>query len=127
TAGAAAPVRPSATTRLGAAISRRLPSGRRPVDDVTARWRGRTALAAVAAAPIAPPLAVLVVVGGWVRERSARAGRQRRHLRDVAQQLPDDVDLLLLCTGAGLSLPLAHERLCGRLPGPVGDAFESSA
>lgn len=36
------------------------------------------------------------------------------------------MDLLLLCAGAGLSLPLAHPLVADRLPGPVGVALRTA-
>jgi tight adherence protein C len=45
----------------------------------------------------------------------------------VANGLPDAVDLLLLCAGAGLSLPLAHPLVAARAPAPVGVALSAAA
>ena len=41
----------------------------------------------------------------------------------MAGALPDAIDLLLLCAGAGLSLPLSHPLVATRAPSPVGDAL----
>jgi tight adherence protein C len=98
-------------------------SGRPP-----AAWRRLRALAPLAlavgvAAVVAPPLAGLVVVAVWVRRRTAARRDRRSRARAVAAGLPEVVDLLLLCSGAGLTLPLAHPLVAERTPGPVGAAL----
>jgi tight adherence protein C len=52
--------------------------------------------------------------------------RGRRRQRWIAEGLPDAVDLLLLCTEAGWSLPVAHPRVAPGVPGPVGAALRAS-
>jgi tight adherence protein C len=47
--------------------------------------------------------------------------------RAIAAGLPDAVDLLLLCAGAGLSLPLAHPLVAARVLPPVGEALTGAA
>ncbi len=81
------------------------------------------ALAVGVAGVIAPPLAGLVVVAVWARRRTAVRRDRRSHARAVAGGLPEVVDLLLLCSGAGLTLPLAHPLVAERTPGPVGAAL----
>jgi tight adherence protein C len=77
------------------------------------------ALALVAIAIVAPPAAGALVVG-WrlrrlLRQRREEAARERR----VADALPDVVDLLVLASSAGLSLPLAHPIVAAHAPAPL--------
>lgn len=78
------------------------------------------------AAVLSPPLAGLVGLAVWVRRRTAVRRDRRAHARSVAAGLPEVVDLLLLCSGAGLTLPLAHPLVAERTPGPVGAALEAA-
>lgn len=83
-------------------------------------------LVTVLTAVVAPPLAGLVLLGAWVWHRSRIYRWHRAHAHAVATGLPDVVDLLLLCAGAGLSVPLAHPLVAERTPGPVGDALRAA-
>jgi tight adherence protein C len=75
---------------------------------------------------VTPPLALVAVGTPFaLRLRSTRA-RDRAAARDVSVALPDAIDLLLLCAGAGLSLPLAHPLVATRAPEPVGAALRAS-
>jgi tight adherence protein C len=75
---------------------------------------------------VAPPLAAVPIVApALVRHRRARQAR-RAEARAVSAALPDTVDLLLLCAGAGLSLPLAHPLVAARAPAPVGAALRAA-
>ena len=83
-------------------------------------------LGALALGLVAPPLALAPVVApALVRHRRARRAR-RAEARAVSAALPDTVDLLLLCAGAGLSLPLAHPLVAARAPAPVGAALRAA-
>lgn len=100
------------------------PSHQRP------RSRRRVALAMVGGAVIAgisPVLVLPAALGAWAvaRQRALRAQRQIDH--EVRVALPDAVDLLLLCCGAGLSLPLAHPQVADRVPGRLGAALRTAA
>lgn len=53
-----------------------------------------------------------------------RAARARD--RSVAEALPDAVDLLLLCTSAGLTLPIAHPIVVDRVAPPLGVALRAA-
>ncbi|MET0729293.1 MAG: type II secretion system F family protein [Acidimicrobiales bacterium] len=106
--------------QLGRAVATRAGTAASPA---MARRIGRTVVAGAVAAVVAPPLALLVVGGTWLRARTASVQARRARARQVAAQLPDAVDLLQLCNGAGLSLPLAHDRIAGRMPAPVGEAL----
>lgn len=95
-----------------------------------ARSRRRVVLAAVGGAAIAlisPVLLVPAALGAWAvaRQRPLRARRRVDH--EIRVALPDAVDLLLLCCGAGLSLPLAHPQVADRVPGPLGAALRAAA
>ena len=57
----------------------------------------------------------------------ARGEGARARERAVGQALPDAVDLLALCTRAGLALPIAHDLVAARLAGPVGSALATAA
>jgi tight adherence protein C len=76
---------------------------------------------------VAPPLAVVALLGWWARGW----GRTRQHrveaAADVRRSLPDTVDLLRLTTTAGLSLALAHPLVAEHSSGAVGDALRDAA
>lgn len=80
----------------------------------------------VVVAAVSPILMVPAAVGVWALARQ-RALRDRRRLEhEIRVALPDAVDLLLLCCGAGLSLPLAHRQVADRVSGPLGDALRTA-
>ena len=90
---------------------------------VTPRELAAAGLGSLVVGVLAPPLALVPLVAPvLVRHRRTRRGR-RAHARAIAAALPDAVDLLLLCAGAGLSLPLAHPLVAVRAPEPVGAAL----
>jgi Flp pilus assembly protein TadB len=80
---------------------------------------------ALAAGLVLPPLGLAVLATPftvrWRRARRARAARSRA----LAVALPEAVDLLLLASGAGLSLPLALPLVAERAPEPVGGALRA--
>ncbi len=83
--------------------------------------------AAVVGLLVAPPLALLPPVVAWVRRRTAAVRSRRAADRAVADCLPDAVDLLLLCTAAGWSVPVAHPRVASRVAPPLGPALQAAA
>lgn len=87
------------------------------------RWGALVVLALVAAPAAAGPVAL----AGWVSARRRRHRAARARERAVGQALPDAVDLLALCTRAGLALPIAHGLVAARLAGPVGSALTTAA
>lgn len=97
--------------------------------DASRRATGRIPQVAVALllALVAPPLAALPFLATWVRATSAAQRARRVHERQVAADLPDAVDLLLLCTGAGWSLPVAHPPVACRVPAALGEALQDAA
>lgn len=115
--------RPSALDAVGHALARRAGL---PDDGRTARWMGAAAAAAMLGALVAPPLAVLGLVGAWVRCRTAPRRQARQHQDAVRRLLPDAVDLLRLCTTGGLSLPLAQGAVAERIGPPLGPALRAA-
>lgn len=81
------------------------------------------ALAALAAGLLSPPLALAVPAIAMARRHLGSLRARRTHVRLVTRGLPDAVDLLLLGSSAGLSLPLAHAMVAPRLTSPVGEAL----
>lgn len=117
------PVRPLHRGSLGTDIHpAALMSGRQ------VPWRSvLIALVTVMAFLTAPPLAIVPPASLWARRRMRAIRTARRHARQVADGLPDAVDLLLLCTEAGWSLPAAHPQVAGRVTPPVGGALAAAA
>lgn len=92
--------------------------------------RRRMLLLAIAAAvvtAVSPQLALLLAVAGWALTRRRTILGRRQQDDAVRAALPDAVDLLLLCSGAGLALPLAHRQVADRVPGPLGRALVDAA
>ncbi len=96
-------------------------------DHATRQRLHRLGAAVALAAVVAPAVAPLVVAGAWLRARQQQLRRRRAAERAVAEALPDVVDLLLLCTSAGHSLPIAHPRVADLAPAPLGDALRAAA
>jgi tight adherence protein C len=78
-------------------------------------------------ASTAPALAEPRLAIAWLRARYAELARGRTRARAVADALPDAVDLLLLSTSAGHSLPIAHPLVASRVPSPLGAALRDAA
>lgn len=120
--GADRPAAPSAAGRTSPGEQR---AARRP----HAAWHRplRFAVGAAVLAVVSPALVPPAAFAIWAiaRQRAVRSRRRLEHAIRVA--LPDAVDLLLLCCGAGLSLPLAHPQVAVRVPGPVGEALRTAA
>jgi tight adherence protein C len=95
----------------------------RQPDPGAARQAGLVTVAAFATLPVFPPLSVVIAAGAVVRARMRRIRQQRNLVRAVADGLPEAVDLLLLCSGAGIALPLAHPLVGRHLPPPIGPAL----
>lgn len=75
---------------------------------------------------IAPGIAPLVLAGGWLGMRRAEQSARRRQRSQTTAALPDLVDLLLLCTSAGLSLPVAQPLVARRSAGELGRALQAA-
>ena len=101
----------------------------RPHLEPRARRRWRLAvtigLAAVALC-ITPALAALVLGGAAARWHRAHRRAERRQAHLVAAALPDVVDLLLLCTSAGVALPAAQVLVADRTEGALADALRAA-
>lgn len=97
-----------------------------PTSGPLLQW-GALAAGGVLALLVAPPLLVPIVVSAWVARRRRHTVARRAAARAVTSALPDAVDLLLLCTSAGQSLPLAHPLVAGRIASPLGDALRLAA
>jgi Flp pilus assembly protein TadB len=93
---------------------------------VAPRQLAGAGVAALAVGLVAPPLALAVLVWPWARRHLADRRLRSARLRDLSTALPETVDLLLLCTGAGLSLPLALPLVADRAPEPVGAALRAA-
>jgi tight adherence protein C len=73
-----------------------------------------------------PALALLIMAGGWFGVQRARRRVPQRHRRQIATGLPDLVDLLLLCTSAGLAMPVAQASVAARTDGALGAALRAA-
>lgn len=106
------------TIAMGAALLRvaRVPSA----DQALCRTVGRTALLGLVLLPAFPPAAVGAVGVAWLRRRLGRLRASAAAARAVAGALPEVVDLLLLCCGAGLALPLALPVVADHVAPPLG-------
>ena len=90
------------------------------------RFDGRAVLVVIAAASLAlvwPPALVVGIALVAVRPRLARRRRARRHLRAVADGLPDAIDLLALAVSAGQTPPLAARTMAAHGAPPFDGAF----
>ena len=103
--------------RLGAAVLRRLG---RPATSVPARRMGTALLAGAFCLPVMAPLAIPAGLMAWALPVLGARRRQRRRLAEIAADLPDVVDLLVLAVGAGLTVRLAVAAVARRSPGPLG-------
>lgn len=95
----------------------------RPSSPAAARRLGRAALVGATALALAPlaALPLAMAVWGWPGLRARSAARRR--LEQVTDDLPDVVDLLELAVGAGLTVPLALDRVAHHLDGPLAAAL----
>jgi tight adherence protein C len=104
---------------LGGLVLRRV--GRRTAPPETGRRLG-TALAVAAVAAVAIPLAAVPAgLLAWALPAVRARREHRRRLADIAADLPDVVDLLVLAVGAGLTVRLAVGAVARRSPGPLGE------
>jgi tight adherence protein C len=74
-------------------------------------------------AVVFPPLAIGLPVAWWTRRRVRAHRAEQAHRRRVRHALPDLVDLLVLASSAGMSLPVAHPLVARHTPDPVGPAL----
>lgn len=71
----------------------------------------------------APFLTIAAALALWTRPRMARAKAERRRQAEIEADLPEVIDLLRMCVGAGLTIPLAIEAVARRAPGPVAQVL----
>jgi tight adherence protein C len=118
-------MKPARTSSLAVIVGMRLlRAARRPdPDPASARRAGRCAIAVAIVVPVLPLLAPAVVAGTWLHARMLRIRAARALGDEVTRGLPEAVDLLGLCCGAGLALPLAHPLVADHLPPPIGPAL----
>ena len=111
------PVRPSLPVVVGRAVLRRL--GRPDPPPLLAGRTGLAVIAALAMLAIRPVAAVPAAAVGWalpgIRARRARRARQDA----IDASLPEVVDLLVLATGAGLTVRHAVAAVAARADGPL--------
>lgn len=118
---------------LGPSQRRRTSIPRLPKRQVSAlpgasgRRAGQIAVVVLATVLVSPSAAALLGAGIWSWGRHRAAVARRAAARAVADALPDTVDLLLLATSAGLSLPLAHPLVAARVGTPLGEALRGAA
>lgn len=115
--------RPGSLARLGSRVRRVVHLDPSPLPDGVL---GGLVPASLLALPLAPALPVLLTAAVWCHARLRARAVHRRGERDIAQGLPDVVDLFLLCLGAGLSLPLAHPLVAARSPAPLASALRAA-
>jgi tight adherence protein C len=73
-----------------------------------------------------PPLAVVALGVPALRRRLSERKASADRRRAIGIALPEAVDLLLLCTGAGMTVPLSLPLVAARAPDPVGAALRSA-
>jgi len=77
-------------------------------------------VAGLAAGPMAVVVAPVGVLVGYRIPRTVVMARGKRRKDEMAAALPDAVDLLAVCTHAGLNITLSLKRVAARAPGPMG-------
>ncbi|MDQ1437363.1 MAG: tight adherence protein [Acidimicrobiaceae bacterium] len=80
-------------------------------------------LLAVGLLAVARPLGLAVVVAAALGPRLRARRRARAAVEAVVADLPEVVDLLRMCVGAGLTVPLAVAAVARRAEGPVARAL----
>ncbi|HVL50933.1 MAG TPA: type II secretion system F family protein, partial [Actinomycetota bacterium] len=97
--------------------------GRVPVESfrgVQLLLAGLGFVAGLAAGPMAVVVAPVGVLVGYRIPRTVVMARGKRRKDEMAAALPDAVDLLAVCTHAGLNITLSLKRVAARAPGPMG-------
>jgi tight adherence protein C len=84
-------------------------------------------LAVVATAMVAPALVPVVLGGAWVWPRWRATASVRRRDQELARELPEVVDLLLVATVSGLNLSHAVSAMGERGPPRLGAALARAA
>jgi len=129
----AGPPPPSSTAvrrsvRLTARLGRPLRAiAGRPPDGSADAIAGLALLATVALAVLALPLAPLPGLAAAVLPAVRRRAAARAERDAIGDELPQVVDLFVLATGGGLTVPLALDAVASRCHGPVGRALGAAA
>jgi tight adherence protein C len=77
-------------------------------------------IAGLAFGPLALVMSPMGVLVGYRMPRSYLMSRAKRRKQEMAAALPDVVDLLAVCSHAGLNMSLSLRRVVERAPGPMG-------
>ena len=112
------------TRRVGRAGARARPAG---AAGVGRRRLVVLALTTLGAALVSPPLAVIVVAGGWMWPRWRAASATRRRLAAISRELPEVVDLFLVACASDLNVSLAIAAVGERGPPLFGAALRRAA
>lgn len=80
--------------------------------------------AGLSAGPLAPPLVPALGMTGYRLPAMVLRRRLKRRREDLTAALPDAVDLLAVCSHAGLNTALSLQRVAARTPGPLGEELE---
>ncbi|MGH2706522.1 MAG: type II secretion system F family protein [Actinomycetota bacterium] len=133
--------KPRASRRLLAVMGRRLPGDRRALDASLAAagmadlgsdaFLGARALSAALATAVGlrfgmPGLlaAPALALAGWRLPPALVRMRTTARRAQLRAELPDAVELLMVSTLAGLSIPLALRRVASRRPGLLGEELQ---
>ena len=81
-------------------------------------------LAGLAFGPVAVVTSPVGALVGYRIPRSVLTSRSRRRKQELAAALPDVVDLLAVCSHAGLNISLSLKRVVQRAPGPLGKEIQ---
>jgi tight adherence protein C len=116
------PQAPRVSDRLGVVVLRAL--GRDAASPALCRRVGLAVLAATVVLPVRPVAAVPAAAAAWALP-GVRAGREARQRRAaIAAGVPEVVDLLVLATGAGLSVRHAVAAVAARADGPLAPVLQ---
>ncbi|MGQ0832509.1 MAG: type II secretion system F family protein [Microthrixaceae bacterium] len=93
--------------------------------EVPGRLRPRNIVLMLAATLllVAPPISVALMCAAAIAPLVDQRRIRARGTRALEDALPDAVDLLLLCTSAGRTLPLAHPLVAERVAPALADAL----
>lgn len=115
------PVNVSQVARsIGARIRRGLG---RPPDPGADLVTGLVVLVGALLALVSPPLALVAPLGGVVVPRMRARRRRQRRSDQIADELPEVIDLLLLAAGSGLTCLSSVAVVTQRCDGPVAGAL----
>jgi tight adherence protein C len=78
----------------------------------------------LASGPLALVMSPVGVLIGYRLPRTYLMSRAKRRKQEMAAALPDVVDLLAVCSHAGLNMSLSLRRVVERAPGPMGKEIQ---